>query len=217
MKQYIAFILYVTLFLCTGFISTALAVDCRVYKQPVTVRINANPGKVKYNNSLSNRQFPSKPYDTTMGLTVAQLSINIKAKSFVMGNATDACIGLDEMTVNVGFPQIDVYIDKKYRPGTCQYNVIKEHENYHVRVQQEGLMFFSKKIKEAFQIAANKIQPRQLINPHQAQSVLNQMVDEVKRDVAPLLQFVEKRLREENAVIDTDKSYRETTKKCKNW
>ena len=217
MKQYISFILYVTLFFYSSQITTAHAASCSSFKRPVTVRVNINPGIVKYNNSLSNSQFPSKPYDTTMGLTVAQLTVNMQARSFVREDSSGACIGLDELTVNIGFPQIDVYIDKKYRPGTCPYNVIKEHENYHVRVQQEGLTFFGPKIKEAFNIAANKIEPRSLSSPSQAQNVLNQMVAEVKKDVDPLIKYIEKRLREENEVIDTDQSYRETTKKCKKW
>lgn len=217
MKQYTAFILYVTFFLALSHFSSLKAADCSVYRRPVTVRVNVNPGPVRYNNSLSNSQFPSKPYASTMGLTVAQLTVNMQAKSFVREESNGACIGLDELTVNIGFPQIDVYIDKKYRPGTCQYNVIKEHENYHVRVQQEGLTFFGGKIKEAFQIAANKIKPRSLSSPGQAQSILNQMVAQVKADVDPLIRFIEKRLREENEVIDTDEAYRETSKKCKKW
>ena len=35
-------------------------------------------------------------------------------------------------------------------------------------------------------------------SPGQAQSILNQMVAQVKKDVDPLIKFVEKRLREEN-------------------
>ncbi len=217
MKQYSAFILHVTFFLGLSAFLPLKAADCSMYQRPVTVRVNIHPGTVRYNNSLSNSQFPSKPYASTMGLTVAQLTINMQAKSFVREDSTGACIGLDELTVNVGFPKIDVYIDKKYRPGTCQYNVIKEHENYHVRVQQEGLTFFGGKIEEAFQIAANKIKPRSLSSPGQAQSILNQMVAQVKKDVDPLIKFVEKRLREENEVIDTYEAYLETSKKCKKW
>lgn len=217
MKQYISFISVVTFFLITALPFPLQAETCSSYHHPVSVRVNINTGKVTYNNSLYSSQFPTKPPHTVTGLTVAQLTTNMTAKLYVQQNSNKTCVGLDELTINIGFPQINVYIDKKYRPGSCQYNVIKEHEKYHVRVQQEGLKFFSPKIKKAFQIAAKKVKPRPLKQNEQPQKVLNNMLAQIRKDVNPLLQYIERRLREENEVIDTKESYIETSKKCKKW
>ena len=158
------------------------------------------------------------PYSTTMGLTTARLKTEIQASNFVQQiNSSTVCLGLKKLKITLSFPEINVYIDKKYRPGTCQYRVIREHENYHVRVHQEGLKFFAKKIKEGFTVAANKILPIQLSDPQEGKTAFESMIQTIQNDVSPLLNYVEKRMEEENLVIDTKTSYENEAKKCPSW
>ena len=215
MKYYKIILCSVILFLSMP-ITLAFA-QCSAYQKTPTVQVNFNYGKVYYDNTKSSNQFPALPYNTTMGLTSAQLVNQVTATSFNIPQRNGTvCIGLDSITVNIGYPKIDAYIDKKYRPGSCNYKVIKAHENYHVRVQQEGLKFFSGKIKEAYQIAAKKVKVK-AARPGNAQQILNQMVNQIKNEVEPLLSYVEKRMVEENLAIDTQSSYQKETAKCPKW
>lgn len=216
MKIYHVFILASIFFL--GFTTNEALAQCNAYKKEPTVRVHFNYGNVYYDNSKSSSQFPAMPYSSTMGLTSTQFvhSISVSGFNVPQKNGT-ICVGIESVTVDIGFPRIDVYIDKKYRPGTCNYNVIKEHENYHVRVQQEGLKFFSPKIKEAFEIAARKINPQMARSKSEASALLQQMSTQIKKDVTPLLNYVEKRLKEENQVIDTKEAYIKDAKRCPKW
>ena len=191
---------------------------CAVYKEPIEVELLIDLGKPVYNNSLSGMEFPAKPYSTTMGLTTARLKTEIQASNFIQQiNSTTVCLGLKKLRVTLSFPEINVYIDKKYRPGSCQYRVIREHENYHVRVHQEGLKFFSKKIKEGFVAAANKLLPIQISSPEEGEKAFQAMIQDIQKDVSPLLNYVENRIKEENLVIDTQTSYENEAKKCPAW
>ena len=191
---------------------------CRIYKEPVEVELLIDLGKPKYINSLSGTDFPAKPYSTTMGLTTAYLKTEMNATNFVQEiNHQTVCLGLKKLIVKISYPDIKVFIDKKYRPGSCPYKVIREHENYHVRVHQEGLNFFSKKIKEAFVIAANKIDPIQISDSREGEKAFEGMIQAIQKDVAPLLSYVEYRIKEQNMVIDTKSSYEKDASKCQHW
>lgn len=185
---------------------------------PSKLNIRFNYGKVSYINNKSNSQFPQKPYSTVMGLTVSDLKRQTSADTQILSNnRNNFCVYIDQLNVDVGYPKIDVYIDKKYQPGSCNYNVIKEHENYHVRVQQEGLKFFAPKIKQAYQIALNKIKPQFAYTQNDARMIAENMIKRIEKDVDPLMEYVQQRLREENAVIDTDEAYIKDAKKCRKW
>ena len=191
---------------------------CRIYKEPIDVELLIDLGKPKYINSLSGTEFPAKPYSTTMGLTTAYLKTEMNATNFVQEiNHQTVCLGLKKLIVKISYPDIKVFIDKKYRPGSCPYKVIREHENYHVRVHQEGLNFFSKKIKEALVIAANKIVPIQISDVREGEKAFEGMIQAIQKDIAPLLSYVEYRIKEQNMVIDTKSSYKKDAEKCPHW
>ncbi|MBO5997970.1 MAG: hypothetical protein J6P93_05540 [Alphaproteobacteria bacterium] len=175
-------------------------------------------GKIHYINNKSSDEFPATPYSSVMGLTVTSLQNGVNAQSEVKTNPSGGfCVYPRTLKVVIGYPRVDVYIDKKYRPGTCNYKVVKEHENYHARVQLEGLKFFSGKIKSAYKVALLKVKPVEISDPSEAMQANSQIVEQIKADVQPLLEYVNKRLTEENMVIDTETSYEEESRKCPKW
>ena len=219
MKYYNRFFVFVICFFAFFAQGALAADDCESEQLTLPfIDVKFDYGKVTYNNKKSNKEFPAMPYDQTRGLTVTNLSQNLMADSWVKRRSDGKyCIGLKRVSGTIGFGTIDVFIDKRYRPGSCTYNVIKEHEKYHVRVQQEGLKTFTPKIKKALQIAANKQKPRLVSSPQQLQQQANQMLVSVQKEIAPLMNYVQKQLKQKNAVIDTDDSYKAETKRCKSW
>ena len=216
MKKYSVLKLFVILFLSVG-LKNAHA-SCDAYASIPTISTKIDYGRIYYDNTKSNSEFPSKPYATTMGLTVSDLKENMDTSVEVFPQEDGTfCVVLKQVNTYIGFPRVDVYIDKKYKPGSCNYNVIKAHENYHVRVQQEGLQFFEPKIKKAIRIAVRKVKPVRIRSIDQVNSTASAMLSQIQKDFAPTMNFVKKRLYEENMVIDTPKSYEAETKKCKKW
>jgi len=205
------------LFLVIIFFVQAVWSACPDMGKPI-LNINFKYGKINYINNKSNKDFPQAPYSSVMGLTVTDLQRKASGDNQIQSTKDGGfCVMLQQLNVDIGFPKVDIYIDKKYKPGTCNYNVIKEHENYHARVQQEGLKFFSKKIKEAYQIALSKIKPVETYSKAGAQDAASRMIKQIEQDVAPLMEYVQKRLKEENMVIDTQASYEAESKKCPKW
>ena len=80
----------------------------------------------------------------------------------------------------------------------------------------EGLKAFENTIKKAVRIAARNVKPVSGNNGNVNQ-VVSGFVKQIKADIQPLINYVDEKLKEKNAVIDTPQSYADETKKCPRW
>ncbi len=189
----------------------------------VKIKFRLKPGKVVYNHSLSKNEFYRySPYPVpknTLGLTVSELQIKAQGIPYVKPDGNRYCIGISEVVFEIGYDQIDVLIDKKYRKGSCPYDVIKKHEDYHVRVSQEALTFFQKDIKKELRKAVRRIRPEHAYSSTRADQILKKQFDRIMLKLQPLINHINNKINEHQAEIDTPESYRKETLKCprKQW
>lgn len=200
-----------------------LSVNANAFCQQITpyVSVNAKSGYVRYITHLSRNEFlrkaPTKMSPNTLGMTVSKLGISGSAEPEIQQNGITACIQISRIKIDIGYETLDVYIDKKYKPRTCEYEVVKEHENYHVRVSQEAMSFFKPDIEDALKKAVKRIKPIEVRSQKEAERVFQNQFNQVMREVQPLIDHINKKIAEKNYEIDTPESYRETTALCKNW
>ncbi|MGN1062819.1 MAG: hypothetical protein ACI4QM_00640 [Alphaproteobacteria bacterium] len=192
---------------------------CLKSKTPrITVR--ANQGRVKYVTSQSRKEFiakfPGTP-DTTLGLTVAALGVKISGIPRIQQNAHQVCVNLKEVTFEIGYDVIDVYIDRKYKPGSCEYRVIRDHEDYHVAVYRKAMTFFQPDIEKALRASVKKMSPVSVTTQAEAERILSQQFNQIQKDIAPLLKHINSKIAQKNAAIDTPESYAAANALCKNW
>ena len=186
------------------------------------VSLETKPGYVRYITHLSRDEFlrraPVKMSPNTLGMTVSKLGLNGTAEPLIqpLGNHT-ACVQIKHLTLTLGYDTLDVYIDKKYEPGSCEYEVVKEHENYHVRVSQEAMSFFRPDIDRALRNVLQRVQPIYVRTQNEAQSAFEKQFHQVIRELQPIIDHINKKIAEKNYIIDTPESYAETTALCRNW
>lgn len=191
------------------------------YTAPYVV-VNAGTGKVEYITNLSREEFLEKEKQTsmsenTLGLTVSKLTTTYKATPLLRKKGNKACISIKKIVFTLEPEYIRVYIDSKYKRNSCEYKVIKEHEKFHVDVTQQAINFFKKDIELAIKKAAKKIRPEYVYSSERASNILHKQANQIIQEISPLLDHINKKIKEKNAVIDTPESYRETTSLCKNW
>ncbi len=191
-------------------------------KWPIKVNIITQPGEVVYNHSHSRHEFarfsehPVNP--NTLGLTVTKLGLKISGKTRAQSAGGDKyCVGLSEVNFYIGYDKILVLIDKKYPKGSCNYKVIKNHEDYHVQVSQEAMTFFRKDIEWELHEAINNLRPEEVYSVARANQIMEKQFKGVESKVNPLFTHINKKIAEKNHAIDTPKSYKETTKLCPRW
>ena len=186
------------------------------------VNVDTQTGTVRYITHLSKSEFlrnaPQKMSPNTLGMTVSKLGITGSAEPEVQALSDHTfCVQIKRLNLSLGYNTLDVYIDKKYHPGSCEYEVVKEHENYHVRVSQEAMMFFKPDIEQALETALSHIEPEYAYSSSEAQQIFNRQFNRVMKEIQPLIDYINTKIAEKNYIIDTPESYATTTTLCDNW
>src|SRR5690606_29151905 len=114
------------------------------------------------------------------------------------------CVRLEGVRFSFGARSTDVYVTRKYRPGSCAYEAILRHEMEHVRTNERLVRAYTPKIEKELSVRARAIRPFLHTDATRAaQSIGNRL----RFELEPLLdEFNNDRLRENDA-IDTPESY----------
>lgn len=211
------------LFLSLFIVSPVLAQNAMPFCTQMSTRVlvKIKTGNPKYITSYSRKDFLRKakvPYSPhTLGLTVAEFDIDTLMTPQIEQYAGQFCVSLKDVEVTLSYPNLSVYIDKKYPSNSCEYKVIKEHEDYHVSVSQHALTFFKPDVEKVLSRTLASLRPRVVHNKNDIKSATNKMTQTVLDNLQPVIQHINNTMAKKNAAIDTKESYQKTTALCKNW
>ena len=176
---------------------------------------------VNYNNTLSRTEFLRRAHgdqSNAIGLTVAEMSIGQSFAYQTESSIQGACSYVTEINFEIGYKKLDVYIDKKYKPGSCAYRVIKEHEDYHVEVARQALEFFEPDIRARLNQIKSQLPVAYGYSAEMSEmEIKNKMNTLFKTQIMPLVNHINQKVNEKNAEIDTPQSYAETHALCRDW
>ena len=191
------------------------------------INLNLNYGEVEYLHDLRHSSFSrylrremdikEKLAQAVRGLTVAEASFGIQGNAEVTKMGNRYCVRLANIDVTFGYSRIVVLIDKKYKEKSCEYKVIKEHEDTHVYLNRQVLTEFAPRIKQKVNEVAASIPPRVEYTKVRAEKALSEMLAKVQDAVKPEMAEFRKLQDERNQAIDTKENYRATTNLCERW
>lgn len=192
-------------------------------KTSTRVQITTNPGNVQYITTLSredfirNRSYKVSPH--TLGLTVSELTISAQPRTKIEEQGNQICVTLDTLSFKMGYEKngLKVYIDKKYKPGSCEYEVIREHENYHVAVAQQAMLFFKPDIEDKIYEIVSNLKPQITTDKKEVENIVQKQYEQIMEQLTPLLTHINQTIAKKNAQIDTPESYEKTKALCNNW
>lgn len=211
------------LFLSLFIVSPVLAQNAMPFCTQMSTRVlvKTKTGNPKYITSYSRREFLRKakaPYSPhTLGLTVAEFDISTRFTPQIEQYAGQFCVSLKNVEVTLSYPSLTVYIDKKYPAKSCEYKVIKEHEDYHVAVSQHALTFFKPDVERVLSQTLASLRPKIVNNERDIQSAFLKMQQAINTNLHPVIQHINTTMAKKNAAIDTKESYQKTTALCQNW
>jgi len=189
----------------------------------VTVRIQ--PGKVTLNNARSQNGLLQLHRNKSnmkramgwnpVGLTSTELGFSMKvrinAKPVRRGKY---CGFLDSVNASIGYEQLIVYVARKYRPGSCHYASIMEHEKLHVLVFRRALQRYAPRIEHRLKRVAATLRPVVTKTPEAAATRLK---NKLRQEVQPLFKEMNRELNRTNAKLDTAENYKREQARCSNW
>ncbi|MDP4795521.1 MAG: hypothetical protein NWR87_01285 [Rhodospirillales bacterium] len=207
--------------------TTAVAAEC-TFPAPgkIDVRIDRLDGQVVLNNersrdSLSRMQSQSGRANalgsawTPVGLTLTELTykMRLKLEALPLSNGR-YCARLTNLDAELGYDKLKVYIARKFRPGSCAYSSINEHEMTHVAVFRQALDDYFPRLQRSLDRAARELQPVLASSPDQAGIYLRKRLNAT---VQSLFLEMNRVLDRNNALLDTPERYRLEQARCKDW
>ncbi len=190
-------------------------------KNRIKINITAPNPVVIYDSSHTHEEFAhltkANVQANTLGLTTATMQVGMNGKTYAQQEGNRVCIGLKTINFTLGYQSLKVYIDKKYPKNSCNYKVIKDHEDYHVAVFQQALTFFRPDIERELREAVKNLRPEYAYTETRANQIMQKQFNQIQKKIKPLLDHINRKIAEKNYAIDTPESYRKTTKLCPKW
>ncbi len=218
-----------TMLLAAGFSAFVIdtpasaAASCPIDGRAVHVILDVQTGTVKWRTShgrsdlkrLARRVSPGIRQGHPLGLTVTEFHRGMKTQvSIAPLGKNRFCAVPVKVEVTIGYPEFIVYIDRRYRTGTCQYRQIKIHEQRHVDIYRRNLHHFAPLIRGRLKDAAARLKPAYVSQPAAAANLIQQRL---KTKIDALVDRLQQATDADNGRIDTASSYGRIQKRCRSW
>jgi hypothetical protein len=149
-----------------------------------------------------------------LGVTITSDQLALQVRPLMMRRADGRfCVWVTDVAARIGDPELDVYVAANYPEGTCEYNVVREHENQHVEINRSVVHAWGPQIGAKLREVVAQSFPMEAANNADVQRVPNMLMDRLQ----PLFEAMNVELRQKNGAIDTPENYRRTAERCKNW
>ncbi len=149
-----------------------------------------------------------------VGLTVTELRYSMSTKVMVHSRGGRHCANLTEVTFKIGYDDLDVFVARNYRPGTCEHRAINAHEHEHVQVFRSSLATYAPKIQDRLERIARGMKPIRVGSPKVA---AQRFQDRIYYAIKPFLDGMQERQAKLNAALDTEENYRREQARCSDW
>ncbi len=173
------------------------------------------------NNRVSQRRLARKSgrkgyHIQTIGLTESGLTLKVLSSFSVQtSNQSDqACVTMNAIQLEYGFGRTPVLIDRRYRPGSCEYAAIYNHEIEHIRIMNTKGQSYFYWLKQQVALQTRSIKPTLTKRPKGTQ---RWMAGQVKKIASGLIKQMNHNLSLAHAAIDTPANYKRTQAQCSGW
>ena len=189
------------------------------------VTLQTNPGKIVYDTSRSRAQIKRlksvgggvgrKRGWHPIGLTVSELKFQMEISVNVLSRSdTLHCATVNEVRAQLGFDQITVYVDKRYRKGSCPYRSILDHEHEHVNIFRNALAHYAPKVEARLTEAAARLKP---VSARSVNRAAEKLQKALHRKMKSMFKTINATMDANNARIDTVDNYKREQARCTTW
>ena len=209
----------------TGFSATEHT-RCQTNGLAPQVTLSINQGKVRFYNDYNRGQLKalsrrsssistlSKLWQPAgLTLTERQFSMRIEVRAQKLRNSR-YCVRLSHVRARIGYDKLRVYIARKYRPKSCQYRSILDHENRHVAIFRAALNQYAPQLKRRLKWSAIKMHAMITQTPEQAARLFQ---DKMQQQLKPVFREMDKKIKLQNEELDTPENYRREQTRCSRW
>jgi hypothetical protein len=147
------------------------------------------------------------------GLTIGRYDLEVTVDTDSMRDGNGYCAQLRAAHVEVGLKQLDVIVDRRFADGSCQRQVVLDHESQHVDVFREAVRYYLPTIERTL---AETPLP---INVHVANrdEARADFLGPITASLKPIFEAINGRARDGNTRLDTPENYATVFARCSHW
>ena len=140
--------------LCCGFVFHADANEnsCAKYKKIPEINVERADWKTTVSQS-DDDLWPRAGY-----VKIEPFSSFLPGVSYAF-NGKYYCVILESVSVEIGFNDFNIFVDKKYEKDSCEYNAVLNHENHHINDAVAAFDKIFPEIEIALRDIVNDIEP----------------------------------------------------------
>ena len=195
---------------CTANLSVP-AFDVVMRNPPVNYRFDLDRSALA--RIADENGMPGLKGEIPFGLTIGRYDLEVIVNSESVRDGAGYCTELRAAHVETGLKQLDVIVDRRFAPGSCERKAVLDHEAEHVEIFREALRYYLPALEHALrQIALPRAIPVADRNAARA-AYVNPITDALK----PLFAAMNSHARDANAQLDTPESYAAVFKRCRDW
>ncbi len=201
------------------------AAGCPIAQALPRVSLKTRPGRIAYDNRLSRQRLRALQGQSgtasrkkgwhPIGLTLTELQFRMDISVSTLSRPNKGhCATVSAVKASLGYDKITVYVDKRYRKGSCQYLSVLEHEKEHVAIFRDTLTRYAPKVERRLNRAAAGLKPVSASSSDQAAEKLQKAL---QRQMEPLFKEMNRTLDRDNDRIDTSANYKHEQARCSKW
>lgn len=149
------------------------------------------------------------------GLTRAQLGFGeFTMRPYWKKYGAVYCYSAKELNIEIGYVQHTVFIPRIYGRHSCEYKVVRAHENKHAAYNRRAMRDFGSKVEARLQQELAKTGAIPVRNKEDGLSAYGKVVNKV---LSALLNEMHRTYNPYHEQIDTPENYRKEAAKCEKW
>lgn len=165
-------------------------------------------------NSAGRQGVAERVFNTGLTRSATEFRVTPTIWSKRLGDGR-LCVGIGKVEARWHMPEVRVDIASEYPPGSCQYRVVKEHEDEHVALNRQALQTFIPRMDSRLQDAVARFTP--FMTDASPQQAADEAVRRLMSAARPVLDAFERERSTLNAAIDTPQNYRLVSSRCDGW
>ncbi len=195
---------------CTASVS-APAFSVATKDPPVNYRFDL--GGAALAKIASENGMPGLRGEIPFGLTIGRYDLEVTVNTDSMRDGTGYCAQLRAAHVEIGLKQLDVIVDRRFVPGSCERQAVLDHERQHVEVFREAVRHYLPALERA--LAGTALPLDIHVADHRAAraAYLGPITDSLR----PIFDAINGRARDGNTRLDMPESYAAVFKRCSGW
>jgi len=191
--------------------------ETAVYDIDVEARI---PGSIAVDQRFSRNQLGAATAHggrgRILGLMRSQLDVRSSNSFGYVEAGGSFCFWLQEVKIVLEFPLVEIYVAREYRPGSCAYRAILDHEEDHLRVAQKILDPYAAEMRSAL-TSLGIPKPRAPWYVDDLNAAKARAQDLLGRLLDPIYRRMQADMANRQAQLDSRQEYIDVYRRCDNW